>query len=471
MYTNKKKGIYRLLLLLLPALLTSTALTSCMSSSEDTSLKSNACYISSVSFNNFRRLMTTKASDGTTDSTYYQTYSANKWVFSIDHRTLTIQNRDSLPYNTDLSKVVMNLSYNGGLAYTRASDAWDDEPWIPYNSSDSIDLRKPLYIRIIATDNTERKYTLKVNTHTMEGDSLRWTSVICDKAISGAFPMKATTLDDKVAVLVNDGKTVAWITHELSNIGEWERHATDLPTSTDVNSLAKGPNAVFVNCSDGGLYSSQDGISWTKLFQHNGLRLVGVSNDKLYAIFDGLLKSIYHGSEEWKDETLDADISLMPDMEIADLTYKQTSTLTRMVIVGNRSSEKDSCTVVWSKCWTDFEDEDTESWMYYGNNWNSNVAMPALTQMNLLYYDNKLMALGGDSKNGSFKALERFFVSEDNGLTWQRQQNIIPPMDIQGTDGYITGTVDKNNFIWLIAGNKVYRGRINRLGFARPDIF
>lgn len=109
--------------------------------------------------------------------------------------------------------------------------------------------------------------------------------------------------------------------------------------------------------------------------------------------------------------------------------------------------------------------------MYYGNNWNSNVAMPALTQMNLLYYDNKLMALGGDSKSGSFKALERFFVSEDNGLTWQRQQNIIPPMDMQGTDGYITGTVDKNNFIWLIAGNKVYRGRINRLGFARPDIF
>ena len=46
---------------------------------------------------------------------------------------------------------------------------------------------------------------------------------------------------------------------------------------------------------------------------------------------------------------------------------------------------------------TDFEDEDTESWMYYGNNWNSNVAMPALTQMNLLYYDNILMALGGDS--------------------------------------------------------------------------
>ena len=70
---------------------------------------------------------------------------------------------------------------------------------------------------------------------------------------------------------------------------------------------------------------------------------MGVSNDKLYAIFEGLLKSIYHGAEEWKDETLDADISLMPDMEIADLTYKQTSTLTRMVIVGTRGSFRTCC--------------------------------------------------------------------------------------------------------------------------------
>lgn len=468
MYTKKKIDIYGLSRTLFPIVLLAFLLTACMSNSEEVSVKNNTGFISSVAFSNFKRKMTTKASDGVTDSTYFQTFSANNLTFTIDQKELLIQNRDSLPYNTDLSKVVMNMSYNGALAYVRPSDAWDDDPWNDYSSSDSLDLRVPLHIRIIATDNTERKYTLKINVHAMESDSLKWDSVACDNAIQGNHPMKATSLKEQVAVLVNDGASVAWITHDLSSEGEWNRHVTDLPQNTDVSSLAKGPNAVFVNTEDGGLYSSNDGIAWEKLYQQEGLRLVGVSNDKLYAIFNGALNSIYHGAEAWKMETLDADFSLMPDMEIADITYLQTSTLTRMLIVGNRSEEEDSCAVVWSKCWTDFEDEDAESWMHYGSPWSSNTAMPKLTQMTLLHYDNKLMALGGDSRDGDVKTLERFFVSEDNGLTWQRQQNIIPPAEIQGCNGYITATTDKDNFIWLIAAGKVYRGRINRLGFARP---
>jgi hypothetical protein len=67
--------------------------------------------------------------------------------------------------------------------------------------------------------------------------------------------------------------------------------------------------------------------------------------------------------------------------------------------------------------------------------------------------------------------MERYFIIQDNGLTWWRLQTIIPPSDLQGASGYIAATVDSDNFIWLIAGNKVYRGRINRLGFDRPDIY
>ena len=467
MYTKKKKDIYGLFRTLFPIVLLALLMTACMSDSEEVSVKNNTCFISNITFSSFKRKITTKASDGVTDSTYYQSYTASNFTFTIDQKSLLIQNRDSLPYNTDLSKVVMNMSYNGALAYIRPSDAWEEDQWNHYSSSDSIDLRVPLHIRIIATDNTERKYTLKVNVHTVQSDSAKWESVACDKAMQGHHPMKATSLDEKVAVLVNDGASVSWLTHDLSSNGEWDRHVTDLPQNTDVNSLAKGPNAVFVNTEDGGLYSSTDGIVWQKLYHHNGLRLVGVSNDKLYAIFNGALNSIYHGAETWKTETLDADFSFMPSLEIADITFPQTSSLTRMIIMGNCSKE-DSCAVVWSKCWTDFEDEDTESWMYYGSPTNSNFALPMLTQMTLLHYDKKLMAIGSYSRDGQVKSLERIFVSEDNGLTWQRHQHLIPPSDIQGSDGYITATTDKNNFLWLIAGSKVYRGRINRLGFARP---
>ena len=109
--------------------------------------------------------------------------------------------------------------------------------------------------------------------------------------------------------------------------------------------------------------------------------------------------------------------------------------------------------------------------MHYSKSWDNTKPMPMFTQINMMYYDNKLMVVGGKSKDSKVEALERFYVSEDNGLTWWRLHTILPPADLHGADGYITSTVDDNNFIWLIADGKVYRGRLNRLGFARPDIF
>jgi hypothetical protein len=88
-----------------------------------------------------------------------------------------------------------------------------------------------------------------------------------------------------------------------------------------------------------------------------------------------------------------------------------------------------------------------------------------------MFYDNMLMIAGGKSKDGEIDALERFYVSQDNGLTWWRLHTIIPPADLHGAEGYIASTVDGNNFIWLIARGKVYRGRLNRLGYERPDIY
>ncbi len=471
MYTKTKKAFKTLLQTTLSAVLMAVVLTSCLSNSDDVSAESNSCYISNVSFSSFRRLTTTKASDGVTDSTYYSTYTATEWTFTIDHKTLLIENRDSLPYNTDLSRVVMNLSYTAGLAYYRASDAWDDDPWIPYQSSDSIDIRKPLHIKLVATDKSERKYTLKINVHTMESDTLRWVAVDSHDIISGAHPMKALPWNNEMSVFVNDGNAILMMTHPLSNIGDWTRQVTDLPVTADLSSLSKGPQNLFVSSTDGALYSSADGLTWTMLFQHEGLRLVGVSNDKLYAKYNSVINSIYIGADGWAIDPLDEESSLLPDEEIAAITYAQNESLTRMIIVGNRSVESDTCAVVWSKCWTDFEEEDTESWMHYSKNWDNTMPLPMFTQMNLMFYDNMLMIAGGKSKDGEIDALERFYVSQDNGLTWWRLHTIIPPADLHGAEGYIASTVDRNNFIWLIARGKVYRGRLNRLGYERPDIY
>ena len=141
-----------------------------------------------------------------------------------------------------------------------------------------------------------------------------------------------------------------------------------------------------------------------------------------------------------------------------------------MIIIGNRSEATDTAAVVWSKCWMDFEDEDSKGWMFYTRNWDNTQQMPMLTHLNLMHYDNMLMMAGGKSYDGKIEALERFYISQDNGLTWWRHQAFMPPTEQLGAEGHIAATVDKNNFIWVMAGGKVFRGRLNRLGFARPDI-
>lgn len=470
MYTNSKKTMKKQLQVLFLVLSAMVSLASCLSTSEDMSV-SNTCFISGVSVTSFRRVETCKAADGVTDSTYHSTFSGSNWFFTINQKNLLVENRDSLPHNTDLSRVVLNLTYVGARAYYRASDAWEDEQWMVYNTTDSIDIRQPLHIRVVATDNTERQYTLRMNVHTSHGDSLRWALVEGHEAINGEAPMKATAWEDKVGVLVNDGDAVAWMTHAENNLDGWNKAITDLPVNADVQSLVKSNEALYVNTEDGVLYSSADGIAWTKLCQEDGLRLAGISDDKLYAIFLGALWSTPMNTIEWSAEPLDDSVTLLPDQEIVSLSYLQNPSLTRMILLGNRSVATDTTAVVWTKSWTEFENEKTESWMHYTRSDDNSRQLPMFKQMSLMYYDNMLMAAVGESCDGSVGAMERFYVSNDNGLTWSRLQTILPPSEVRLAEGYIASTVDSDSYIWLFAGGKVYRGRLNRLGYVRPDVY
>ncbi len=458
------------------AVVTVLLATSCISENDDneeSTLESGLCYISTVKFDTMRRKLTVKASDGVTDSTYYSTYTTSNRVFSVDHKKLTVENRDSLLYNTDLSRCVLSLSYTGAVAYYRASDAWEDDPWVTYNGTDSIDLRSPLHIRVVATDNTERIYTLTVNVHTVDGELLQWNALAADPLMSGVYPMKAVGRNTEMGTMVNDGSAVLWLTHVIGNTGEWSKQVTNLPENTDVGTLTchKSTDRLYVSTADGVLYGSADGVEWSQVCQKEGLRFVAVSEDKAYALAGGVLYGASLDDMVWAEEMIDEEAALLPNEEVASVIYSDKNHVTRLILVGNRNVEtKDTTAVVWSKAWDEFEDENAEIWMHYNRMWDNKRQMPILEHLNLVYYDDQLMAIGGKSRDGKVEAMDLFRVSEDNGLTWWNRQDILPPTDLAGAQGYITAGVDSDKFLWLMAKGKVYRGRINRLGFDRPDI-
>lgn len=120
------------------------------------------------------------------DTTYKKTITSSSNTlpgFTIDQEKKTIYNTDSLPYDADLSRVVILLTgstYTGQI-YVK-SLANDD--LFPYSSSDSIDFNSPREIRAYNNNLTKyRAYTVSVNKHQVVTNAIIW-----EKMPNAEFP-------------------------------------------------------------------------------------------------------------------------------------------------------------------------------------------------------------------------------------------------------------------------------------------
>ena len=176
------------LLLLLALVLMAS---SCSEKDNVVSTSNDYCYISSVILGNVKRKV----------QNTNVTFSAVDYEMTINQRTNNIENRDSLPYGSQLSRVIATIHFDGStLAYREKGS---NSEWTSYNATDSLDLTKPLELFLTSNDNqSSRIYTLKVNVHQQEGDSLFWKQ--CDNNVAeltDMTDMKAFVLKDKLFVL------------------------------------------------------------------------------------------------------------------------------------------------------------------------------------------------------------------------------------------------------------------------------
>lgn len=149
---------------------------SCLKSEDNETTYYNDTAISSFTLGTLNRYVTGKANDGVTDSTYKTTVTGSQYDFYIDHLNRKIYNLDSLPYGTDVSKVLATISTkNSGRVFIKSMVS--DTLWV-YSSSDSIDFSKPREIRVYpySNDNDDyRAYEVKVNVHQEATDTVFWT--------------------------------------------------------------------------------------------------------------------------------------------------------------------------------------------------------------------------------------------------------------------------------------------------------
>lgn len=464
----KKKTI--LLLMLLGGLLTS-----CFK--DDEVVLDDYCYITNVSLGTLKRWNQTTDSLGNPVS-YLTSYSANTFQMTIDQRAEVIENRDSLLYGTDLSAALVTITFQGAtMLYRPAADSTAE--WTAYSSKDSMDLRQPLHLLVVSNDGaSNRTYTLRLNVHQQEGDSLYWTHR--DSAVAqleGMEAMHAEVLGDELHVLGRTDQGIVLATRPVTGGSEgWVRRTTDLPADAQVETLCRMGGRLYVGTTGGVLYGSDDALNWTSLATIGlGARLAGAGKTCLYAVAG---RSVMRSTDGlvWDTETLDDDSALLPDTSVHLITFDQEDGSSRVVMVGYRSAAvgqdavpQDTAAVVWNKAWTAREREEDAEWVYFSRTVENRWLCPRLQSLNVLAYDGKCMAFGGASEltTTTHQALDALYFSRDYGLTWKPDYELHLPTALLGVGGPVSGAVDHDKYIWIIANREVWRGRINRLGFLR----
>lgn len=457
---RKMKNILGLLMLVVPILLTS-----CWNDDEEETIPDSYCYIKSVTLGTMRRAVHTTDSLGR-DSIYYTSFTATSVVMAIDHLACIIENHDSLLFETQLSSVPVTISYDAKyLTYRHVGGGEDD--WVDYDSSDSLDLTTPIELLATAEDGiNKRKYTLKLNVHQVESDSLYWSRMDQDATLFEEMSeISATSLNGNLQVLGRTNMGVQLAERDgVGTVGRWIVKDTNLPQETIVESLLKSEGTLYVSTSDGAIYESQNGVQWNPLgMAQVGLRLVAKTDDFYYALLNGNLCSSTD-AVAWKEEFLDDSSSWLPTCQTHYRFYQQNNGNYRVMLCG-ACSPRDKFCQVWSKMWQKNQPEAEAGWTYFNQTRENPYNCPRLENLVLLPYDGKTWAIGG--AGAGYKALEYIFISNDHGITWKPDADLHLPSELLGAGGPFAATVDENNYIWLFVNNQVWRGRINRLGFAR----
>lgn len=415
--------------------------------------------IKAFSIGTLRQTIYGKDSEGN-DSIYTDTISYAHVPFTIDQINRQIYNKDSLPKEVDVTRVLASISAdNASIWYKNKYDR--DSLW---TSADSLDFTNEVTFKVLAYSELQnnfvfgKPYTVKVNVHKLNPDSLVWKHFGDKKFAEGVTftEQKAVYMNEDLYVFGKTGNSVkVFKAHVLrGNIDGWEEI---IPTNTQniniYSATAFNNDIYYVADANGKLYN---------LLNNPGQvgSLEGLSN--LISVSNGNRNLLAYNKTNNKVITINANGEAVTDGEssfvkdntlperFSAISTKSThnSTIWRTVVMANNPIETGTTANVFSyissdKVWTKFQP-------------NNPTTCPNQGNISMISYDGKLFAYGED--------FDYFYSSTDNGLNWKKEEDymIFPTENKNGIDklttyrnegSYSTVVEDNGNkgsFIWFI---------------------
>ncbi|MBQ5751259.1 MAG: hypothetical protein IIV89_00270 [Bacteroidaceae bacterium] len=387
------------------------------------------------------------------DTLVAKTIAGSSFPFTINQMSGEVFNVDSLPYATNLDKLVIKTSLSGyAKLYVDSLDSYEF-----FSETDSLDFSYPRKMRVTSADgNYVRDYTVTVNVHRVDPNLMVWNDYEAPEVSS---PSRAVEFNGAMCIFGNSGGQLSVAMSSLAGEPEWSVQPLDrLPSAVNLSTVHSFNGSLFVVAGDG-LYRSADAVNWEPAYAADGLLAIVAASDEsgemLVATADKLLSTI-DGVSFTAVGDVPAGFPLY-DVSIASYTLSHNSNFVRYMLVGYTTAAMDKAPVVWSKLSTE------KGWSKFDNEGNP-FPCPALEGLSVVRYDNFLYAMGGDFKS--------FYISRDNGITWKEPEDFYQrlPKALIGMKQPFVVTVDSNNVMWMVtAGSKpaVWKGILNRLGFAK----
>lgn len=403
------------------------------------------------------------------------TYAAENFQFTIDQVSRLIYLRDSLPFGSRIDKMPITITSAGAYGVLLEDDGNGGERETIWSSTDSLDLTEPVRIKVYASDEVSaRVYTIKVAVHRVEPDSLVWHKV-SDSFSSGAVTglTRTVVLGDELVTLAETDDGVAVYKNNWRNpSAQWSETllGADMAGAVVGSAQVFGGQILMVDAA-GKVMASLDGISWSETALGGSVTaLVGAVTvggvDNLVAIVDdgGTRRfRLTHDGQSW-----DGDAGEVPEAFPVgnftgfELPLATNSSQHRLCVMGTEdpdASINDTTSFVWYTLdglrWTEMEGAST-------------LRLPKLTLPTLLHYAGETWAFG----SGDSEKLTRLFTSEDYGLVWREKlRDARLDYSFEGRTAY-SAAVDGDGWLWMVFSSKdgrsdeVWRGRVNRLGFA-----
>lgn len=401
------------------------------------------------------------------DTTLSTAVVGSDYPFVINQHEGLIYNPDSLPFGTNVSKVVVNITGDteGIFIVAETDSLWEAE--------DSLNFQNPIQFKVMAqTGVYGRTYTAKINVHQVDPDSLYWTKIESDFN-TGIQGQKAVYTNNHIYVFGEQDGQVIMTKTNVNNAASWSEPAIlNIPGKVDYSSVMIWGNQFYI-VAENELYTSTDANNWQKqetshpisrlianIYSENNQKMIGTDVDNHYIeSTDGITWNRY---EAMPSEFPTNHISFV------DYALDTNPAFDKITLIGNNDTPTDTVAVVWTQLaseneWTDLTPE------------SNNYGCPNFENISLIHYNDKLYAFGGNAQHkGSIDAFSKFYVSEDNGISWTAiTRKVMFPEDFRSlynqAEGNYSCIVDDQQFIWIIwsHSNEVWRGRINKLGFER----